>query len=419
MSAVSDALETKQIHEWFLHRGLPLVLTRRVRSRDLIARSAPTVSGVGALTAVTMLLAEVTGDRPDYGYALRLGVIGVVLLAAPFGLYLLHRLDTSRGEAGRRGAALVVMTLFVVVMPITVSGWTGAAAAEAPIFVVITLLAVWLTYLGFGSIAAWAFRFAWVQFGALGTLMGRALPLLMLTVVVYFTGELWQLAARMSRQRLWQVIGFLALVALLFVVTTIRDEVRALREDRAENTDTAELLAATPLEGVAGDGVPRTPLSRAEQINVVAVMVVSQSIQVVFFTAGVFAFFLALGSIAVPDDVAVLWSAEEACAVGQPPCAGTWFGVHVPVPQTVVHMSLFVAVLSGLYFTVSTSVDPIYRERFFDPLIADVAVSLAGRDAYLAVEQSTNGVRPTRTPRPDANSPESPGFRGVGDCSPE
>ena len=419
MSAVSDALETKQIHEWFLHRGLPLVLTRRVRSRDLIARSAPTVSGVGALTAVTMLLAEVTGDRPDYGYALRLGVIGVVLLAAPFGLYLLHRLDTSRGEAGRRGAALVVMTLFVVVMPITVSGWTGAAAAEAPIFVVITLLAVWLTYLGFGSIAAWAFRFAWVQFGALGTLMGRALPLLMLTVVVYFTGELWQLAARMSRQRLWQVIGFLDLVALLFVVTTIRDEVRALREDRAENTDTAELLAGTPLAEVAGDAVPRTPLSRAEQINVVAVMVVSQSIQVVFFTAGVFAFFLALGSIAVPDDVAVLWSAEEACAVGQPPCAGTWFGVHVPVPQTVVHMSLFVAVLSGLYFTVSTSVDPIYRERFFDPLIADVAVSLAGRDAYLAVEQSTNGVRPTRTRRPDANSPESPGFRGVGDCSPE
>jgi hypothetical protein len=76
-------------------------------------------------------------------------------------------------------------------------------------------------------------------------------------------------------------------------------------------------------------------------------------------------------------------------------------------------------VLSGLYFTVSTSVDPIYRERFFDPLIADVAVSLAGRDAYLAVEQSTDSVRPARTPRPDANSPESPGFRGVGDCSPE
>lgn len=380
MFAVPDM---QQVHEWFLHRGLPLVLTRRVRSRNLIERSAPMVSGVGALTAVTMLLAEVTGDSPDYGYTLRLGVIAVVLVAAPFALYVLHRLDTTRGEAGRRTAALLVMAIFVVVMPVTVSGWSAAAAAEAPAFVAITLLAIWLTYIGFGSIAGWAFRFAWVQLGALGTLMSRALPLLMLTVVVYFTGELWQLAARMTRQRLWQVIGFLALVALAFMVTTIRDEVRALRDDRAEQTDQASLLTGTPLAVAPGERIPRTPLSRAEQINVVAVMVVSQAIQVVFFTAGLFAFFLALGIVAVPYDVAVLWSGEQTCAVGQPPCAGTWFGVHIPIPQTVVHMSLFVAVLSGLYFTVSTSVDPLYRQRFFDPLIADVAVSLAGRDAYL------------------------------------
>ena len=383
MFAVPDM---QQVHEWFLHRGLPLVLTRRVRSRNLIERSAPMVSGVGALTAVTMLLAEVTGDSPDYGYTLRLAVIAVVLVAAPFALYVLHRLDTTLGEAGRRTAALLVMAIFVVVMPVTVSGWSAAAAAEAPAFVAITLLAIWLTYIGFGSIAGWAFRFAWVQFGALGTLMSRALPLLMLTVVVYFTGELWQLAARMTRQRLWQVIGFLALVALAFMVTTIRDEVRALRDDRAEQTDQASLLAGTPLAVVPGEQIPRTPLSRAEQINVVAVMVVSQAIQVVFFTAGLFAFFLALGIVAVPYDVAVLWSGEQTCAVGQPPCAGTWFGVHIPIPQTVVHMSLFVAVLSGLYFTVSTSVDPLYRQRFFDPLIADVAVSLAGRDAYLTYQ---------------------------------
>jgi hypothetical protein len=84
--------------------------------------------------------------------------------------------------------------------------------------------------------------------------------------------------------------------------------------------------------------------------------------------------------------------------VGQPPCAGTWFGVHIPVPQTIVQTSLFVAVLSGLYFTVSTSVDPLYRQRFFEPLIADVAVSLAGRDAYLEIEGSTVAGEATRKP---------------------
>ena len=36
---------------------------------------------------------------------------------------------------------------------------------------------------------------------------------------------------------------------------------------------------------------------------------------------------------------------------------------------------------------VSTSVDPLYRQRFFEPLISDVAVSLAGRDSYLSMQR--------------------------------
>lgn len=387
MFAVPDM---REVHQWFLHRGLPLVLTRRVRSRALIERSAPVVSGIGAVIAATMMLAELTAGDPDYGNGIRLGALTTMLIAAPVALYLLHQTGTTLGKAGRRSAALMVMALFVFGPPFADSGFSGFAAAEIFGFAVVALLAVWLTYLGFGSIALWAFRYALVQFGALGTLMSRALPLLMLTVVVYFTGELWQLAARMTRQRLWQTVGFLALVAIVFMVTTIRDEVQALRDDRAEQHDPARLLAGTPLQIDTGHQPVRTPLSLAEQVNVVAVMVVSQAIQVVFFTIGLFAFFLALGVIAVPDDVTVLWSAEASCAVGQPPCAGTWFGVHIPIPQTVVHTSLFVAVLSGLYFTVSTSVDPLYRQRFFDPLVSDVATSLAGRDAYLELESASH-----------------------------
>ncbi|APE15126.1 hypothetical protein BOH72_07750 [Mycobacterium sp. WY10] len=374
----------RDVQEWFLNRGLPLVLTRRVRSRRLIARSAPVVSGIGALIALTALIADFSDGHADIGTVLRLGIMAAVLTAAPFVLYVLHQAGTTRSEAGRRTAALLVMALFVIGFPLVDRGWTGLTAAEVAGFGIVALVAVWLTYLGIGSIVLWAFRFAWVQFGALGTLMSRALPLLMLTVVVYFTGELWQLSARMTRERLWQTIGFLALVALLFMVVTIRDEVQALREDRSGRRDTAALLDGTPL--ATGTEPARTPLSLAEQVNVVAVMVVAQAIQVVFFTTGLFAFFLALGTIAIPDDVTVLRSAEQSCPVGQPPCAGTWFGIHVPIPQTVVHTSLFVAVLSGLYFTVSTSVDPLYRQRFFEPLVADVAVSLAGRDAYLEME---------------------------------
>ena len=385
---IESAPNTATVHEWFLHRGLPLVLTRRVRSRQLIARSAPVVAGVGALVVLTMLLADWTSAEPDVDYLVRLAVIAAVLAAAPSGLHALHQRGTAASEAGRRTGALLVMGMFVLVVPIVSEGWSADALAEVPVFLAVSLVAVWLTYIGFGSIALWAFRFAWVQLGALGTLMSRALPLLMLTVVVYFTGELWQLSARMSRERLWQTIGFLSIVALLFMIATIRDEVAELRRDRSEQTDPAALLVGTPLQSTCATPPERTALSLGEQFNVVAVMVVAQAIQVVLFTAGLFAFFLALGMIAIPDEVTVLWSSEPSCAVGEPPCAGTWFGINIPIPQTVVHTSLFVAVLPGLYFTVSTSVDPLYRQRFFDPLIADVAVSLAGRDAYLALERN-------------------------------
>lgn len=375
----------RQVHEWFLHRGLPLVLTRRVRSRVLMARAAPAVAGVGALTAAVLLLAEWTGGNPQAVVLLRLAGITAVLAAAPFALEVLHRRSTTAARLGRRTTALAVMGIFVLVMPFAVSGLSAAALAEMPVFLTVTVVTIWLTYIGLGSIALWAFRFAWEQVGALGTLLSRALPLLMLTVVVYFTGELWQLSARVTRERLWQTIGFLAAVGLAFMVATIRDEVSALRQDRTRQSDPGALLAETPLARLA-PGTP-TPLSWPERVNVVAVMVVAQAIQVVLFTTGLFLFFIALGFVAVPPDVLVLWSGEQSCPVGVPPCDGTWFGVHVPVPQTVVHMSLFVAVLSGLYFTVSTSVDPLYRERFFEPLISDVAVSLAGRDTYLAMHR--------------------------------
>src|SRR5882757_4214364 len=114
MLPVSDI---RQVHEWFLHRGLPLVLTRRVRSRALIERSAPMVSGVGAVISLTMMLAELTDGDPDFGYVTRLGVLTLLLIAAPFALYLLHQSGTTLGEAGRRSTALIVMALFVFGLP--------------------------------------------------------------------------------------------------------------------------------------------------------------------------------------------------------------------------------------------------------------------------------------------------------------
>jgi len=86
------------------------------------------VSGAGAVISLTMLLAELTDGDPDFGYVIRLGVLTLLLIAAPFALYLLHQAGTTLGEAGRRSAALLVMALFVFGLPFAASGFSGIAA---------------------------------------------------------------------------------------------------------------------------------------------------------------------------------------------------------------------------------------------------------------------------------------------------
>ena len=103
------------------------------------------VSGVGAVIAATMMLAELTDGDPDYGYVLRLGILTLLLIAAPFALYLLHRSGTALGEAGRRSAALLVMALFVFGLPFADSGFSDRRGRGFG-FAVVALLAIWLTY---------------------------------------------------------------------------------------------------------------------------------------------------------------------------------------------------------------------------------------------------------------------------------
>lgn len=44
----------------------------------------------------------------------------------------------------------------------------------------------------------------------------------------------------------WEIVGFLPVVAILFTVSAIQDEVHAVRDDRAEQRDPAQLPSSTP-----------------------------------------------------------------------------------------------------------------------------------------------------------------------------
>ena len=214
-----------------------------------------------------------------------------------------------------------------------------------------------------------------------------ALPLLMITVVVYFTGELWQLAARMTSQRLWQTIGFLAVVAMVFMIATIGTRSARCGKIAPNRPTPPGLLAGIPWRR-------RTVTPRcARRCRWPNRPMSWRSWCVADHPSGV----VHRGTVRVLPRARHHRGARRRRRVvvvggNLPGRRTTLSGNLVRHPYTgafrpsCTYLCL-VAVLSGLYFTVSTSINPLYRERFFNPLIDDVvAVSLAGRDAYLEME---------------------------------
>jgi hypothetical protein len=62
-----------------------------------------------------------------------------------------------------------------------------------------------------------------------------------------------------------QTVGFLALFAVGFLIVTIQDEVRALREGRENAAPQTELLNGTPLAAYShGDSGGAPPMPRPE-----------------------------------------------------------------------------------------------------------------------------------------------------------
>ncbi|HEY1626135.1 MAG TPA: hypothetical protein VGG16_20285, partial [Streptosporangiaceae bacterium] len=196
----------------------------------------------------------------------------------------------------------------------------------------------------------------------------------------FLTNEIWQMAALLSRFQMWRVVGLFALVGTLFLVSRVPEEMRTVAERQSTGTG-LRLLADTPFGPLAatGDGGSpgRTPLRKAERLNVGLVLALTQALQAVVVATLMFAFFVVFGLIAVNRALMKTWS-------GHALTAGKLFGVQIPLPDELLQVSLFIAAFSGLYFVAAMASDVLYRSAFVDPLADHMAQSLSARDIYLA-----------------------------------
>ncbi|WP_086847206.1 hypothetical protein [Amycolatopsis kentuckyensis] len=384
---MADERGVEAVEQWFRRRGLPAVV--RGRPARLLVRIGPAVVFIAAWQVLTALLSAVDGETDaDFDRLLEsdlfaLGYTGLLLslvVLPALGSWLTARwVRRKLVDRGGTGPAAVLAAGFAVVVPVVdwvVEGDSVPLGLLTQLAILAGLFAA--AFVGVGSIVGWALRAAYRQTRLLGELTSRALPLLLLfTVFGFFTTEIWQVGAALPRQRMWLVVGLLALVAVVFLLGMLKDEVTRLTQSRTAPVG-LDKLRETPLAAFLADDVPaeRLPLTKLERANMVLVLVLTQVLQTFVLATLVFVFFVVFGIVAVQHSVIKAW-------IGRDPASGTLFGIQLPIPQELLQVSLFIAAFSGLYFAASTVTDAKYRSAFFDPLADHLAVSLVARDLYL------------------------------------
>jgi hypothetical protein len=208
------------------------------------------------------------------------------------------------------------------------------------------------------------------------TLFVRALPVVLLTVLVFFNSYVWLMASTVSRPRLWLALLFLGLIAVAFVTSATVDRVRPMLSASRQPGGDDGRLAGTPFEAMP-DPASGAALSRAERWNVVFVLATSQVLQVGMVAVFAALIFFVLGLILLSPQLLVEWTRNGSSD-------GQFLGMTLPVPQSLIQISLFLGALTFMYISARATGDADYRSRFLDPLIDDLRLTLIARNRYRA-----------------------------------
>ena len=366
---------------WFLRRGLPAVLRPGALVRRLWQRSAPALAAFAVFMANSILVTAVTGKHTINIEAqptrTEWFVLALLLLVAPVAAlagWLVSRIASWRNRAGVAAVSVAVCAVG------TVLGGPGPKVGGNLIYVgVIVAVILVCTATGIGSILGWALDTTAHNLTLVGSLFVRALPIMLLTVLVFFNTYVWLMAAIVSRARLWSALGFLALIAVAFVIATTIDRVRPILTASAPDAPETQnaVLADTPFVHLPAPE-HRIPLSRIERVNVVFVLAMSQVLQLLIVALVTAFIFLVLGLILISPKLLAEWTRGN----GSPD--GTIFGMTLPIPESLIQTTLFLGALTFMYITARTTTDAEYRAEFVDPQVDSLRRRLDARDRYLA-----------------------------------
>lgn len=227
---------------------------------------------------------------------------------------------------------------------------------------------------GVGSVLGWAVRMTLEHLATVGTLAVRALPIVLLTALVFFNTYVWLMAANINGERLTLAMVFLLAIAGAFVVSKTVERVRPLLRSTTVMPQGSQSLAGTPF-ATMGDPSPGFPLTRAERLNVVFLLAASQLVEILVVASVGAAIYLVLGMIILTPPLLREWTHYDSMTT-------TVLGMTFPAPDSLIRMCLFLGALTFMYISARAVDDAEYRAMFLDPLIDDLHTALLARNRY-------------------------------------
>ncbi|WP_449407038.1 hypothetical protein [Microbacterium maritypicum] len=394
MSIASRQLRSakRDADRWFREQGLPTFVPLRRWFTDLPRRVAPLVVWVAFVgfflevfvVVLDAVLEVTTSDDADDDLIVAAVVLAMTLvgIAAAWTLYLLVRLLLRRLPVL---AGTIVATALIVLSAVwmIVDGYEFSPGATiGPILETLGIVAlcILVTGMGGGALISWASRLAVQNAAAIGHMASIALPvILMLVVFAFFSSEVWQMASALS----WGSIALVGLVvAVLAVLVVLR--VSAAEIDDGSQAPSPEQRAAlvidTPAEHLDAAAAPRRRLRAPQRLNILLAMTFAQLVQALFFAALLCALLVVIGSIAVPIGIVELWVGSGSAT--QPLAVEPWRIGETTLPITVnlLKAATLLSLIATLPFVFSAVSEARYRERFFDPIMADMRRAIVVRD---------------------------------------
>ncbi|MBO9626126.1 MAG: hypothetical protein J7484_07110 [Microbacterium sp.] len=389
-AAAAPVTVRRDADRWFREQGLPTFVPLRRWFTDLPRRVAPlvtwvTVAGIlltGGLDAAVDAALEI--ERADETVLTAVVAIFIaVSLAVAWIVFWVVRgvLRRLRFDIGTTVASLVIVACAALMI---VEGYAAnRAATVSPVFQALGILAicVLITGMGGGALISWASRMAVRNASAIGHMASIALPvILMLVVFAFFSGEVWQMASALhwgSIALVGLVIGVLAAIVVLRVsASEIDDDHHALSPEQR-----AALLLDTPAEHLTATGSARNPLRWPQRVNILLVMTFAQLLQALFFAALLCALLVVIGAVAVPVGIVQLWVGPGSPTMPLPVEQLVIGGATLPLTVNLIKATTLLSLIATLPFIFSAVSEPRYRERFFDPIMADLRRAMAVRDA--------------------------------------